>query len=160
MSIAARENDVRICDLLCHGANAPVAANVPQKGPFPIQRGPPGLREGQKGPVPAAEGLAFIQCWSIGARTYPNAMQIMRRRKAKCSSTAADIRIRQIAVVRTITTVISVICSILIVRGMISSIATIGCENNAINRHWFHPKWTTSIQKGPEGLKGASTRLP
>jgi hypothetical protein len=83
-------------------------------------------------------------------------MQTMRRRTAKCSSTAADIRIRQIAVVRTITTVISVICSILIVRGMISSIATIGCENNAINRHWFHPKWTTSIQKGPEGLKGAT----
>ena len=71
MSIAARETDVRICDLLCHGANAPVAANVPQKGPFPIQRGPPGLREGQKGAVPAAEGLAFIQCWSIGARTIP-----------------------------------------------------------------------------------------
>jgi hypothetical protein len=44
---------------------------------------------------------------------------------------AADIRIRQIAVVRTITAVISVICSILIASGMISSTATIGCENNA-----------------------------
>jgi hypothetical protein len=47
------------------------------------------------------------------------------------TSIAADIRIRQIAVVRTITTVISVICSILIASGMISSTATIGCENNA-----------------------------
>jgi hypothetical protein len=26
-----------------------------------------------------------------------------------------------------------------------------------INRHWFHPKWTISIQKGPRGWKGAST---
>ena len=61
MSIAARETDVRICDLLCHGANAPVAANVPQKGPFPIQRGPPGLREGQKGPfMPNVNDLLII----------------------------------------------------------------------------------------------------
>ena len=30
-----------------------------------------GCEKVKKGPVRAAEGLAFIQCWSIGARTIP-----------------------------------------------------------------------------------------
>jgi len=44
--------------------------------------------EGQNQAVPAAEGLAFIQCWSIGARTHVNAMATNRSRAIKCRSMA------------------------------------------------------------------------